>query len=46
MVLNCCDAMQSVDYTGELLLSSYGGKSFSGTLLPWEAVILRGDCHE
>ena len=46
VVLNCCDAMQTVDYTGALLLSSYGGKSFSGTLLPWEAVILRGEENE
>ena len=46
VVLNCCDTMQTVDYTGDLLLSSYGGKSFSGTLLPWEAVILRGEENE
>ena len=41
VVLNCSDGVQTVDYSGELVLSSYGGAAFDGTLLPWEAVILR-----
>ena len=41
VVLNCSDSVQTVDYSGELVLSSYGTADFTGTLLPWEAVILR-----
>ena len=43
VVLNCCDSMQTVDFTGQPVLSSYGSKTFDGTLLPWEAVILKGE---
>ena len=43
IVLNCSDELQTVDYTGKLVLSSYGSKLFDGTLLPWEAVIIRGE---
>ena len=41
VVLNCSDSVQTVGYSGELVLSSYGTADFTGTLLPWEAVILR-----
>ena len=40
VVLNCCDTPQTVDYTGQLVISS-GSDSYNGTLQPWEAVILR-----
>ena len=43
IVLNCSDSMQTTGYTGQVVLSSYGSKTFGGTLLPWEAVILRGE---
>jgi glycosidase len=43
VVLNCCDNAQTVDYCGELVISSYANSSFDGTLQPWEAVILRGE---
>ena len=43
IILNCCDTMQTVDFAGQLVLSSYGSTAFDGTLLPWEAVILRGE---
>ena len=33
--------LQTVGYSGALVLSSYGTADFTGTLLPWEAVILR-----
>ena len=41
VVLGCSDSAQTVHYSGELVLSSYGHTAFSGTLQPWEAVILR-----
>ena len=43
VILNCCDTPQTVDYTGQLVISSYGKTAFDGTLQPWEAVILRED---
>ena len=43
VVLNCCDYLQTVDYGGEVALSSYGRTTFDGTLQPWEAVILKGE---
>ena len=46
IVLNCCDQLQQTQYAGDVVLSSYGSKTFNGALLPWEAVILRGESHE
>ena len=43
IVLNCCDQMQQTQYTGDVVLSSYGSHTFNGALLPWEAVVLRGE---
>lgn len=42
ILLNCSDEMQKTPYHGQTVCSSYGGTAFDGTLLPWEAVILRG----
>jgi oligo-1,6-glucosidase len=43
VILNCCDTPQAAEYTGELVISSYGKTAFDGTLQPWEAVILKGE---